>query len=1399
MRAFNDLFASYAPRSTLVPRFVARLSFDKADTDYLYLTNSADADTPTGATVVHGCIGSGGISGLGQKINPSQGVATIGDVTLTLIDHDGSVSDHIATKRAAGYGIRHKKLRLFLGYEDMPWEAYELLLTFIVTDHQRKDGKITLKAEDIQRAERQQICVPHVTNLVQTVAADADLIPVAEGDASQFPTVAHGDEYRIHPDQSVAYVRLDDEIIAHTGIIDNPAGGKALDVLQRGAFGTIAATHEVDTEDAIDQRPEIKEYIYIEGPALKVALLLMNGEYDGDTLPDHWHAGIDADDVRITDYEEAGADLWDPNTGDGLPVSFAGLDNEDAKRLIEKEIMVWLNCYRPIYSNGQIGLRRGATILSDSPSDVTLTHDDVVDYSDIREELGDLANNISVVWDHDPVTGEPRRRTELLDADSIDQHGKAPLREFTFRGVNTSQHSQEQLNSYFDMIRDRHAGPPLTMSVTVMPHHANLEVGDVVRLQLDAVTDPVTDAPLDRPFEVQSVSTTWRTGARKLRLFASSQAAGTTEPTGAVPVLDDDFYAPPASGTNASGLTADDYKPLTDFLTIDGSGEVTADGTIDWTSAPAETIFGETVHRQRGVVYYHGDLTIPAGVTVTIKGTVVLLVRGFLTVNGTIDGEGGAESTTYPRFRTRYGADSSTYQRLLVHNTNGNNDHFEVIYATGGFDFITNYHDGNQLISNPARWPNRFALNNQGGYLLGADLTHHTGHDGGEGGPRYTDASFDSDGWATTTPTDGVPAGAAGKGGAGLVIVARGGSLGPAAVINTSGTQGGAGGSTSHGDNVLMGANGTNGAPGAVYWLMDGPFAAVDLGSAVQAQYPEVLELPDTVGLLDVLDLREAEPATPGATIYGILDHANGRSYKPPEAGTNYALYWDAGHHHGPDAVSVAAMTSFQYIPNSGTVDPNWPPPQKEPVPAAITIDSVTTGSDELRQTVTGDLIAGLRVHWSVPDTTVAQNTVAHFEVQERLCSQSNTWQAVAFVGPDADNYSARMDATAGQDYKLRVRAIPQDNSQHLPTDWVETDCTTAAGNSTPPATPANLAWDDGANKLTWDANTESDLAGYLVRTNSSDDWASGTPVTDDDAGLIINPPTALKSNTASTNKITFDPAPTATWLLVRAYNTSGTESAAASIKIVETTFDPAPLFASGEEGAFWDFNDKDTLYSDTGRTTAATIAGAVFGVTDKSGNGQHLEANGGGITMRDGWIETADQRLVVPGSGATGTNYFLFLQTSNGGEIFIGVKPDNTGASMGLMGNCNHTSSDRGVHLAIETTGDLEYYYPASTATTDDNASYSDFDWNTVFARHGTFGGTDEKALIHNTTEHNFTVDTFTGATTSNRDFAVGSISGAASVNLTGKMVFAGVIDRALTPTERQNLRDYLNEVTGT
>lgn len=115
------------------------------------------------------------------------------------------------------------------------------------------------------------------------------------------------------------------------------------------------------------------------------------------------------------------------------------------------------------------------------------------------------------------------------------------------------------------------------------------------------------------------------------------------------------------------------------------------------------------------------------------------------------------------------------------------------------------------------------------------------------------------------------------------------------------------------------------------------------------------------------------------------------------------------------------------------------------------------------------------------------------------------------------------------------------------------------------------------------------------------------------------------------------------------------------------TSFDPATLFASSEQGAWWDPSDLSTMSQDSAGTTPASVGQPVGRITDKSGRGNHFTQpttsfkpilrNSGSLY----WLEFDgfDDHLICSGSFAgmaTGSNLLMAVQvpTSDGNAILF-------------------------------------------------------------------------------------------------------------------------------------------------
>lgn len=523
------------------------------------------------------------------------------------------------------------------------------------------------------------------------------------------------------------------------------------------------------------------------------------------TLPSNWHLGISAAYVDADDFYNIGADLWNVADNTGRHVRFEGVKKQDGKKFIETELLYWLGCFMPVYASGELGLRRLASVLSSAGHVAVLDETNISDYGDLTHDMRAVLNQVVVNWNYVFAKDDSTKTTALIDATSIATHQDAPVKTINLRGVHTGAHTDEDIASYFDTLRDRYSGPPLRLSVTVAPSLNRLEVGNTVRVKLPQVRDFVTGTTLDRVFEIQQVQMDWLAGDVKLELFASSQKAGAISRTAASAVLDDAFY-------NSAGTELSTVLSIT-------AGAVTADGSLTG---------GETL--ADGIYYYLGDLTINADVTVTISDNVQLRVRGHLTINGTINGKGQGHAGGAGASLWENGTASTTQFWLnpVIPKTNIGLGTPGYIGNTKSAGFTKMWEQSAGMVIYSENSPPVIAGNisavpfinvkNADTALNGlpADLRGTSGTGGGCV-CRITGLASGYYTWSLVGA-----GGNGGNGGAGLVVISRGMSYGVAGAINLSGNDGALGAAYTYGSVVFHAGSGGGGAPGGFALLLDG-------------------------------------------------------------------------------------------------------------------------------------------------------------------------------------------------------------------------------------------------------------------------------------------------------------------------------------------------------------------------------------------------------------------------------------------------------------------------------------------------------------------------------------------------------------------------------------------------
>jgi hypothetical protein len=245
--------------------------------------------------------------------------------------------------------------------------------------------------------------------------------------------------------------------------------------------------------------------------------------------------------------------------------------------------------------------------------------------------------------------------------------------------------------------------------------------------------------------------------------------------------------------------------------------------------------------------------------------------------------------------------------------------------------------------------------------------------------------------------------------------------------------------------------------------------------------------------------------------------------------------------------------------------------------------------------------------------------------------------------------------------------------------------------------------------------------------------------------------------------------------------------------------FSPLSLFASGEEGAWYDPSDLTTLWTDTAGTTQATVGDAVARMDDKSGNGNHATQ------------ATAAARPILRQSGSLyylefdGVDDFLYSQTN-----ILGVDPSAASAFYAFeVGNTNtfqaicsmtddgFSGGDSYFLTRVNNTESLQHYVAFNTVN-QYIATTQQLLVDTPYVS-GLSTTSGSQAARLNGVEYSTGTEIVVPKTL--LSLGIGSqmdsdLSGGLYLN--GVVYSTFVISRVLTATETQNLETYLADKSG-
>jgi hypothetical protein len=778
MRTDSIKFATADRALDRRPRFVVRIGFPTAS---VYCTSHDDIPSVPGIVIAGSVLSPSAVS---QRLIPDEGRSEIGSFSCQIVDLQGALTDAIKAHLADAEGLRDREVKFFVGYEGFDFTEFQLLTTQIVVDDSVQDSIYNIQCRDITRFQNQEIFRPASTTLRATIDATSLLLLV--NDTTGYEMVAHGSSFTDAPNATVGYVRIEDEIVRWISKTPNTF---TLD--QRGCFNTVPKEHAIDSNESQDRQPKVEEYIYLEMPGPKMALAIMRG----DGLPSNWTLGINPLYIRENDFEAIGPDLWNTsNDEDSFVLRFEGLQAQDGKRFLEREIYLPCGCYSPVYSDGAVGLKRQVPLISAAAPSFTLDESTIISLSPLQHDGESMHNYFRVLWAFDTIIDDFIRQSMYIDEASQEVHGLSPLLTYEFRGIHSARHTDVTIARILASIRDRYSTPPERLTVTAFATNSAIEIGDVgrVKVSADAIRDyyEIESEAFDRSFEVHQRTYDPANGQLTVELFGSTFRPVAQPPiSSTLSALPETFYT--SAGTALSAVS-----------TISGStvqpGSYTLNGNADMRAA--------------GAVFYHnGDLTIGDGANFTITQNVQLRVRGFLQINGSINGSGGGlAGVTDPGGGGLPTNPIPGNPGFLGHSRGWDGIQVTILRSIVSGDTV-----GVHLTKGKVDAVPTFDITVKSGQIIGLPEDMRGG--GGGPGGRYYNLTQNVNG----------AGGAGAAGGAGLLIICRGLAMGASGSITLDGL---ASAATTSAQTLGDGHNlkhmhpgaGGGGGPGAMLVLIDG-------------------------------------------------------------------------------------------------------------------------------------------------------------------------------------------------------------------------------------------------------------------------------------------------------------------------------------------------------------------------------------------------------------------------------------------------------------------------------------------------------------------------------------------------------------------------------------------------
>lgn len=730
---------------------------------------------------------------------------SISNMTVRVVDKDGSLSDEISQKLVDLVGTRHAIVRVFELYAGQSvidvgplmnrFDSFNsnVAATYFMMNHSFDRGMITIECKDIIRQMKDVLF--ENKDLVLT-------IPFRDGDENlnvinpdlddsvvgvETCNFEHNERYSLHPGNTnqpsnVAYVRLRDsgEIIA---VEPQPANfPNILPIVERGLFNTISAAIPLEQQDDPRNGPQVENVVYIEEFAPEMLYMLLTGRSNSGPnpriLPDNYHLNINP--MWVNEYSMFG-DNSNNGTADNLRLRILRTEPvNNAKKWIEKQILFPMRSVLHINRFGQIELVK-AQAVSEGSEQLVLDMRNIKSISPLYHVKENIYNPIILEYDRSILDGKYKRVHGFDDAASTFTNQNTESKRFQLETLYSAINSASQIDKIRISLQDFYAHEHQTLSLGVVPsvYRQHSQIGHRVRVKLpkmrdDAQIEGNVAEDIDRVFMIRGVKRNIMNCDFSLELI-STQRRATDFPR----VLSE--YEIP-----------DEKYPVDkiDLRSVIGnqiSSSVSPNGDIQYFMNSVVTIPG-------GRYWFDGNLTINGTIFSILlqggTGDIELWVLGRLDINGTIDtvGQGAHRPGTGEQVIGLI-AGGRWVDEIKELSMVAEGAYFGTPNTVGG---ILKYQSGSSMTAIPpldeitgeVEEVPELHLSNECGCLRGIPPTvSGTPSSGSMGSVDYFRNPFGT-GFTDAVTTPGLDGA---RGGGGVVLVSRGGSFGPSGKIITNG------------------------------------------------------------------------------------------------------------------------------------------------------------------------------------------------------------------------------------------------------------------------------------------------------------------------------------------------------------------------------------------------------------------------------------------------------------------------------------------------------------------------------------------------------------------------------------------------------------------------------------